>query len=228
MLKQLVTSSMTSSSRYLLNNNNVAMMTSQLRHISMTSANMRRNCPGQHKRLKSFVESYNDKWTTDLGTWSDKNLIVYPPTSEGIRPVEVYHGRQNCRYYPKKMYQVARFIRGMNVDEAIARLEHVKSRGSEIIVDVLKEAQEIAVRDNNVEFKSNMHVVLSFTNESGNIKFIRQHARSRDYINRMRFVNYYCMLREGPAPPLRPLLTSDQAADMYIDELRHRTIADGL
>lgn len=126
------------------------------------------------------------------------------------------------------MLHVSRIIRNMNIDEALARLDNIDRKSADIIRDVLLEAQDLAVEKHGVEFKSNLHIVRSFILESGNIKFVRQHARGRDYINKMRFTNYYVMLREGPAPALDPLLTSNQAAEMYLNELRSRTIVDGL
>jgi len=148
---------------------------SATRSLSLCHPDLRRNCPGQHKRLKEYSQSYNNKWTTDLGSWTDMNKIVYPPMDEmlGRRPAEVYHGRRNVRYYPKKMYQVARFIRGMNVSEALARLQQQQTKAAQIAYDVIMETMELAEKEHNVEFKHNMHVARSFFIESGNIKFIR-------------------------------------------------------
>jgi len=222
MFKQLVAKGIQNMSR--------GPCTLSLRSISVSHPDMRRNCPGQHKRLKEYSATYDNKWTTDLGSWTDMNKIVYPPLDEklGRRPAEVYHGRRNVRYYPKKMYQVARFIRGMNVSEALARLQTMHTKASKIAYDVIVEAQELGEKEHNVEFKHNMHVARSFFVESGNIKFIRQRARGRDDINKMRFFNYHLMLREGEAPKRDDHVTALQAASTYVDRLRMREITGGL
>lgn len=231
MLKQVVSKCILSSSPSQFKINVIAPFAWNLcRSLSLASPDLRRHSVGQHLRLKAFSDSYNDKWGTDLGSWSDENKTIYPPLrpEDGVRPAEVFHGRQNCRHHHKKMFTLARMVRGMDVDEAIARLDVLQTKCAEIMREVLREAKEIAVRDHNVEFASNMHIAASWTNQSGMVKFVRQHARGRDYINNMRFTNYHVMLREGPAPPRRPRVTAKEAADMYIDQLRSRTITDGL
>lgn len=49
-------------------------------------------------------------------------------------------------------------VRGMSIDEAVKQLSFVLKKGAEPVKEVLLEAQEIAVRDQNVEFKSNLWV----------------------------------------------------------------------
>merc|ERR1712179_543578 len=124
---------------------------------------------GQHKRIKKQSEEYDDKWTTDLDLWTDYNKMLYPPLDpdQGVRPAEIYHGRKNIRYTVKKMYQVSRLVRNMNVDEAIARLGRIENKAAEVIREVLLEAQELAVDEHNVEFKSNLHIVESFATPEG-------------------------------------------------------------
>lgn len=56
------------------------------------------------------------------------------------------------------MWYIASFIRGMSVDEAIKQLKFVLKKGSVPVLEALEEAKQIASRDHNVEFPSNMWV----------------------------------------------------------------------
>lgn len=56
------------------------------------------------------------------------------------------------------MWYIACLIRGMTIDEAIRQLRFVAKKGAVSILDTLLEAQEKAVKDHNVEFKSNLWV----------------------------------------------------------------------
>lgn len=56
------------------------------------------------------------------------------------------------------MWYVACMIRGMSIDEAIRQLRFVAKKGAGIILETLLEAQEKAIKEHNVEFKSNLWV----------------------------------------------------------------------
>lgn len=56
------------------------------------------------------------------------------------------------------MWYVASFIRGMSVDEAVRQLNFCVKKGATFVRDTILEAQEIAVKRHNVEFKSNLWV----------------------------------------------------------------------
>nr|XP_004225664.1 39S ribosomal protein L22, mitochondrial-like [Ciona intestinalis] len=189
-----------------------------------------RKNPGQHKRIKAHSLTHEDKWTTDLETWTENNKMLYSPMDpeKGVRPAEIYYGRANVRYPPKKLYHVAYIVKGLNIDEAITHLGYINNKAARTIADVLREAQEHAVAEHNVEFKSNLHIVDSFAESSGAVKFPIYHARGRMALGKCRFSNYYCLLREGPAPPKRPKLTALEFGIVHLDELRNRKISDGL
>ncbi|XP_020932366.1 39S ribosomal protein L22, mitochondrial isoform X4 [Sus scrofa] len=93
--------------------------------------------------------------------WEKKNKIVYPPQLPGEprRPAEIYHCRRQIKYSKDKMWYLAKLIRGMSIDQALAQLEFSDKKGAQIIKEVLLEAQDMAVRDHNVEFRSNLYVV---------------------------------------------------------------------
>jgi len=184
----------------------------------------------QHKRILANSKRYDDKWSTDLDAWSDKNKMLFPPLDpgEGIRPAEVYHGRRDIRYSAKRIYQVSRLIRNMDIDEALTRLSRIESKGAEVVKEVLLEAQELAVKDHNVEYKSNLHIVASFATSEGHIPFPIWHKMGSASKGRMRFINYYVLLREGPAPAPTPQKTALDAAEEYLHSMRNRYIIDGL
>lgn len=68
------------------------------------------------------------------------------------------------------MFHIARFVRGMSVDEALKQLEFVNRKGGQIVRDAILEAQEKAVKEHNVEFKSNLWVSESFATKSFRVK----------------------------------------------------------
>ena len=70
------------------------------------------------------------------------------------------------------MWYVASFVRGMSVDEAIKQLSFVLKKGAVDVKQTILEAQEMAVRDHNVEFKSNLWVgeyLKRFINKTGSL-----------------------------------------------------------
>ncbi|CAG2172325.1 unnamed protein product, partial [Oppiella nova] len=134
--------------------------------------------------------------------WPEKNLIVLPPKGLSEEPeVRTYcHYRANIKYSPKKMWFITSFIRGMTVDEAVKQLEFVPKKGAQIVKEVLLEAQEIAVRDHNFEFKSNMWIGESFATKGYVMKGIRKHARMRFGEIRYFHCHYFVRLVEGQPP----------------------------
>lgn len=56
------------------------------------------------------------------------------------------------------MHFVAVMVRGLSVDEALRQLAVCVKKGAPYIRDAILEAQEMAVKDHNVEFKSNLWV----------------------------------------------------------------------
>lgn len=56
------------------------------------------------------------------------------------------------------MWYVASLVRGMSVDEAIKQLKFVLKKGSKDVRETIEEARELAVKEHNVEFASNLWV----------------------------------------------------------------------
>lgn len=70
----------------------------------------------------------------------------------------VCHEKRDIWYSFKKLYIVSCFVRGLSVDDAVTQLSFVTSKGAKIVRDTILEAQELAVKQHNVEFKSNLWV----------------------------------------------------------------------
>jgi large subunit ribosomal protein L22 len=60
----------------------------------------------------------------------------------------------------------------MSIDQALAQLEFSDKKGAQIIKEVLLEAQDMAVRDHNVEFRSNLYIAESTSGRGQYLKRI--------------------------------------------------------
>uniref|UniRef100_A0A667FZ18 Large ribosomal subunit protein uL22m n=1 Tax=Lynx canadensis TaxID=61383 RepID=A0A667FZ18_LYNCA len=158
--------------------------------------------------------------------WEKKNKIVYPPQLPGEprRPAEIYHCRRQIKYSKDKMWYLAKLIRGMSIDQALAQLEFSDKKGAQIIKEILLEAQDMAVRDHNVEFRSNLYIAESTSGRGQYLKRIRYHGRGRFGIMEKVYCHYFVKLVEGPPPPREAPRTAVTHAKEYIQELRNRTI----
>ncbi|KAF7697384.1 39S ribosomal protein L22, mitochondrial [Silurus meridionalis] len=157
--------------------------------------------------------------------WERKNRIVYPPQEkeEPRRPAEVHHCRRQIKYSKDKMWYLAKLIRGMSIDQALSQLEFNDKKGAKIMKEVLLEAQEMAVKNHNVEYKSNLYVAESFTGKGQYLKRIRYHGRGMFGIMDKVYCHYFVKLVEGPPPVLEQSTPFDQAKE-YVEELKNRTI----
>ncbi|MEE6478295.1 hypothetical protein FKM82_011809 [Ascaphus truei] len=116
----------------------------------------------------------------------------------------------------------------MSIDQAIAQLEFNDKKGAKIMKEVLLEAQDLAVRNYNVEYKSNMYLAQSFSNKGKYLKRIRYHGRGMFGIMDKVYCHYYVKLVEGPPPPKEEPVTGYQQAQEYVQQLRNRTIINSL
>lgn len=162
------------------------------------------------------------------------NKIVYPPTPMGEkeRPAFVCHQKENIKYSPKKMWYIACLIRGMKVDDAINQLKFVHKKGAIAVRETLEEAQELAVKEHNVEFKSNLWVSESFVNKGMVIKGFRRHARRRYGRIDYKHCHYFVTLEEGEPPEhyyyhLRKR-TPQELLEEWMETQRLRTVPSAL
>ncbi|XP_013993444.1 39S ribosomal protein L22, mitochondrial isoform X2 [Salmo salar] len=154
---------------------------------------------------------------------------MFPPQQpdEARRPAEVHHCRRQIKYSKDKMWYLANMIRGMTIDDAIAQLEFNDKKGAKIMKEVLLEAQEMAVRNHNVEYKSNLYVAESFSNKGKYLKRIRYHGRGMFGIMDKVHCHYFVKLVEGLPPKAEQKTGFDQAKE-YVEQLKSRTIIHAL
>ena len=113
--------------------------------------------PKKFLNIKSLkdVGLAKDDWI-----WPKYNRILYPPQArdEPRRSAFVHHMKTYIHIDYDKLWYPATMIRGMSIDEAIKQLSFKNQKGAAVIKDVLIEAQDLAVKEHNVEFKSNLWV----------------------------------------------------------------------
>ncbi|XP_039934460.1 large ribosomal subunit protein uL22m isoform X1 [Hirundo rustica] len=165
-----------------------------------------------------------------IGKWEKKNRIVYPPQLPGEprRPAEIYHCRREIKYSKDKMWYLAKLIKGMSIDQALAQLEFSDKKGAKVIKEVLLEAQEMAVKKHNVEFKSNLHIAESQTGRGHYVKRVRCHGKGMFGMMKISRCHYFVKLVEGPPPPPEPPRTGFDQAKEYVQQLRNRTLVHTL
>ncbi|XP_072941478.1 large ribosomal subunit protein uL22m [Epargyreus clarus] len=161
----------------------------------------------------------------------DNNKIVYPPQEIGAekRPAFVCHQKSNIKYSPDKLWYIASFVRGMTVDEAVKQLSFVSKKGAGFVKEAILEAQEMAVKQHYVEFKSNLWISESFCGKGAVIKGIRRHARGRIGEVRYKYSHYFVRLEEGKPPQdyyKRNPLTPQQQLDKWLEQMRKRKITN--
>ncbi|XP_045763741.1 39S ribosomal protein L22, mitochondrial [Maniola jurtina] len=157
------------------------------------------------------------------------NKKIYPPQEigESPRPAFICHQKTNIKYSPEKLWYIASFVRGMTVDEAIKQLSYVNKKGASFIKETILEAQDLAVKEHNVEFKSNLWIAESFSGKGMHIKGIRRHARARLGEVRYQYSHYFVRLEEGNPPEdyyKRNPLTAQQQLENWLDQMRKRKI----
>lgn len=165
--------------------------------------------------------------------WPRYNELVQEPQTNPLeerRPATYYHFRENIKSSPKKMWHVAKFMRGLNVDEAIKQLKFMNLKTAQIAADVLEEAQAKAVRDHNFEFKSKMWVDDVRIAKGLVIKGVRRHARMRYGQINYFYVHMCIKLTEGEPPVhfYRPKQNGNDLLRKYYKDLRSREIKHGL
>ncbi len=118
----------------------------------------------------------------------------------------------------------------MTIDEAIKQLSFIPKKGAQIVKEILLEAQEVAVREQNFEFKSNIWIGESFVTKGLVIKGFRKHARMRFGEVRYFHCHYFVRLVEGLPPKdyYGTNKTGNEKLKEYIDNLRARRIEFGL
>ncbi|XP_055357771.1 39S ribosomal protein L22, mitochondrial-like [Paramacrobiotus metropolitanus] len=167
--------------------------------------------------------------------WPAYNNVVLPPQlpNEPRRPAQVFHMRTQIRHSEHKLWYAAMMIRGMSIDEALRQLTLNPRKSCQIVKEVLEEAQEIAIRDHNFEFKSKMWVAESFTGKGTCVKGIRRMGKGRIGHIKYNFNHYFVKLEEGDPPAVfkdHPCDTFELKGAMqnYIEKQRKRFVWNSL
>ena len=165
--------------------------------------------------LQAPLLSNPNKFKNGLNPWDEKielegtqKRMDWPAYNERIhlpdgthRPAYVCHVRDNVKYTSKKMWHVANLVRGLSVDEALKQLDFINKKGAFIAAEVIREAQELAVKEHCVEYRSNLWVAESFATKGMVMKGVRRHARMRMSLVRYEYMHYFVRLEEGSPPP---------------------------
>lgn len=161
------------------------------------------------------------------------NNVIFPPQKEGEerRPAFVCHYKEKIKYSPDKMWYIACLVRGMSVDQALIQLQYVGKKGAPFVRDTILEAQELAVKEHNVEFKSNLWVAESYVAKDIKIQGMRRHARHRLGKMEYKYCAYFVRLEEGK-PPKNYYFTGPQTGPEKLEEwlniMRQRKISSSL
>ncbi|UJR37247.1 hypothetical protein I4U23_029956 [Adineta vaga] len=129
-----------------------------------------------------------------------------PPEVFQVAPGEtprkgyVHHCRTYIRGNIKKYWFLAQMVRGMSIEEAIRQLSFQKLPTALIMRDTLIEAQDMAVKEHNIEYKSNLWVSQSYTKRALIIKGLRRRPKYSFTAIHYRYFHYMVRLEEGLAP----------------------------
>lgn len=129
------------------------------------------------------------------------------------------------------MWYIACLVRGMSVDEAVKQLKFVNKKGAVDVREVIEEAKELAVKEHNVEFPSNMWVAESFVGKGPVIKGLRRHSRKRAGLIEYFHCHYFVRLEEGK-PPKQYYTNEDkkphEKLELWLSQMRKRKITNSL
>lgn len=138
--------------------------------------------------------------------------------------------KTNIKYSPWKMWYIACLVRGMSVDEAIKQLKFVFKKGASIVSETIEEARQLAIKEHNVEYGSNLWVAESFVGKGKVIKGVRRHARGRTGRVEYFHCHYFVRLEEGTPPKhyyIQPKEPHEQLED-WLENMRKRKIINSL
>lgn len=181
-------------------------------------------------------DALNRKWNK-LNNGPQKflqnNKIIHPPQEPHEEPRKAYvcHMMTNIKYSPDKMWYIASLVRGLSVDEAVKQLNFVLKKGGQYVKQTILEAQEMAIKRHNVEYKSNLWVSESFVGKGRYYKGMRRHARGRVGVVEYKHCHYFVRLEEGEPPKhyyLPEPLTPEDQFNKWMDQMRMRKVISSL
>ncbi|XP_037938490.1 39S ribosomal protein L22, mitochondrial [Teleopsis dalmanni] len=211
----------------------------QLARLNITQTFLQNSCkvlPISFTSNKFHTTATNDsKWNKHNSgpqKWLQYNKVVHPPQMPDEEPRKAYvcHMRTNIKYSPDKMWYIACLVRGLSVDEAVKQLSFVLKKGATHVKEVILEAQEMAVKRHNVEYKSNLWIAESFVGKGRVIRGIRRHARGRTGTVEYKYCHYFVRLEEGEPPKhyYAAPVTPQEQFDNWVQIMRNRKITSSL
>ncbi|CAD7691172.1 unnamed protein product [Nyctereutes procyonoides] len=166
----------------------------------------------ERRNMAAILKYLGALWRQNLRGKLALGLI----SSHDVLPQSHIHMSGQIKYSKDKMWYLA-----------LAQLEFSDKKGTQIIKEILLEAQDMAceiVRDHNVEFRSNLYIAELTSGRGQYLKFIRYHGRGFFEIMEKVYGHYFVKLVEGPPPPRVAPRTAVTHAKEYIQELLTRTI----
>ncbi|KAK1343498.1 hypothetical protein QTO34_016278 [Cnephaeus nilssonii] len=136
----------------------------------------------------------------------------------------IYHCRRQIKYSKDKMWYLAKLIRGMSIDQALAQLEFMMKWGREKGVEVWLKKKDCQTKSFPIILFFLPCLAASTSGRGQYLKRIRYHGRGRFGIMEKVYCHYFVKLVEGPPPPPEPPKTAVTHAKEYIQQLRNRTI----
>lgn len=113
------------------------------------------------------------------------------------------------------MWYVSSMIRGLSVEDALSQLRFIDKKGAAIATRAILEAQEMAVKHHNVEFKTNLWIAESYATKAYVLKGYRRHARGRMGTIHYRYIHYFLRLEEG-TPPKQYYVDADPSLEQML------------
>ncbi|KAL7065524.1 hypothetical protein AAHC03_05730 [Spirometra sp. Aus1] len=166
-----------------------------------------RKTPQPHKTVTSRLTGKKTK------LWDLYNEVVYPPRPSSTehesdcpnserRPAEVTISKENILYSQKKLWLLAFMIRGLSVDEAFQQLGFRPEKGARILEEALEAAVEKAVKEQDVEFCTELWVEKALVLRGMGVPAIHKGLRTAVSYSTYHYADLFLRLREGKPPPL--------------------------
>ncbi|EGD72226.1 hypothetical protein PTSG_00247 [Salpingoeca rosetta] len=146
--------------------------------------------------------------------------------AKGKSPIEfadeknVFGCRRNIKTSPWKLNLVAKQIRGLAVDDAIAQMTFSKKDAASHVRQVLEITKNNAKANHGVANPSNMHVAESWVGKGMYGRGIRRANKGRVYRSIRPRTHYFLRLRVGP-PPKQEYVKEDRP-EYYTRKLQER------
>ncbi|RDD39289.1 39S ribosomal protein L22, mitochondrial [Trichoplax sp. H2] len=177
------------------------------RHLHTTSS-----CCGKHY-LKKPIESYHEslvKYKVQFVPTIDNRLLQaklagalqhdYLIKHKAQPKVVIHASKHNIRGSPRKLNLLARLIRRMRVDDAIAQMQFSPKRLAKPILRVILQAKEEAAKEHNLTDPNQLFVEESTVGRGLILKGVRYHGKGRAGVQRTYYCHYFLKLKEGQPP----------------------------